>query len=173
VTESVLGYAWSSFRRASASFRSAVSRPSEYRLRTRLRTKFSQCEPDHTRPTNRGASPMPTISASASSRSCQPSRAAARRLSWAFSHGLCPVGAMSSAARRVRTYALPITHAVTATARSAKLRQRGNGWPIPRPSCRPCPTTTSSSLCRRGSPKLPTTTRPRSTASCSRPRPRR
>jgi hypothetical protein len=39
---------------------------------------------------------------------------------------------------------LPTTLAAIATARSARLRQRGNGWPIARPSCCPCPVTTSS-----------------------------
>ena len=48
-----------------------------------------------------------------------------------------------------------------------------NGSPSARPSCCPCPTSTSSTRCRRRSPTSPTRTRRVVYESCSRPRPRR
>jgi hypothetical protein len=65
-----------------------------------------------------GALPMPATSASASSKLCQPSRAAARRLS----------AGMSSAVRWARTHELPTTRAAIGTAPSVRVGSQGSGW---------------------------------------------
>ncbi len=67
----------------------------------------------------------------------------------------------------------PTIPAATSTARSAKGWRVLNGWPTDNPSCCRCRTSTSSSRCRRRSPRSLSTIRPSSMASCSRPPPKR
>ena len=76
--------------------------------------------------------------------------------------------------RRLRRWsAAPTTPAATGTARSARARPAPTGSRPGRPSCCRCRTSTSSSPCRRRSPRSPSRTRRWSTPSCSGPRPRR
>src|SRR5271166_5224710 len=74
--------------------------------------------------------------------------------------------------KTARTPWSPITAAVTATAPSARQRQPETGWRHARLSSCRCLTSTWSSRCQARSPTSPTTTKRRSTTSCSRPQPR-
>ena len=79
------------------------------------------------------------------------------------------------AAARTKPAAIPTSHttaAATGTARSVKGARRANGWPSARPSFCPCPISTWCSRCPPASPISPSRTRRRSTAFCSRLRPR-
>src|SRR5215212_5864519 len=80
---------------------------------------------------------------------------------------------MSRAARPATMSRSPTTPAVTAIARSARARPRERGSNSGRPTCCPCPPTTSCSPCRRRSPRLHSRTRPWSTACCFAPLPTR
>ena len=83
------------------------------------------------------------------------------------------LGAMSRLAKTVATPSSATTPAATGTARSVKAPPRANGWRNARPSFCRCLTTTWCSRCPRRSAPSPGRTRRKSTAFCSRRRPRR
>ena len=107
--------------------------------------------------------PTPPISAASSAASWRRSRHAGRP----------HLVDMPSAVPTAAWSATLSTPAVTGTAPSARAWHAPNGWRPARPSCCRCPTSMSSSPCRRPPPRSPSTTRRWSTPFCFVLRPRR
>ena len=103
---------------------------------------------------------------------CAQSRAAPRH----ERHRAVPHGGARRPRRAVRPLRPPAHRlqlvAAIGTARSASRWCARNGWKIARPTSSPLIISTSSSPCRRRSPRSPTRTRPWSTTFCFAPRPR-